>query len=190
MRSNNKYLQKVQDELDLYRRHLLLGEELSFAQKQVFEKVNVARGWLKSGYSDTQVITLLKNDQVTDLQERRAREILSIAYDLYADIRLSRNHDGVKFLYAEMFREAGWMVYEQAKNAFDLKERKEGAELMKTFRALMAEAAQFDGAYDAKAKDMEGKKKPTKVVLKQVSKNVNGQIQNDFTKEEHYEIGE
>lgn len=190
MRSNNKYLQKVQEELDTYRRHLLLSEELTPTQEKVFEKVNVARGWLKSGYSDGQVIDLLRNDKSTDLQERRAREILAIAYELYADIRLTRNPDGLKHLYAEMFREAGWLAYEEAKAAFREGDRKSGSELMKTFKALMAEAADFDGAYQEKKADLSEKKKPTKVVIKRVQKIVNGQNEDDFTEEAHFELKE
>ncbi|MDQ1085633.1 hypothetical protein [Siphonobacter sp. SORGH_AS_1065] len=183
MRGNNKYLEKVTEETDVYRRHLLYEEKLTPTQQLVFDKVNVARGWLKNGYSDSQVLDLLRKDPATGLQERRAREVLAIAYDLYADIRLTRNPDGIKLLYAEIFREAAWLAYEEAKTAFDEKDRKGGSELMKTYRALMAEAAELDGAYVEKTKDLSQKKKSSTVTIKRKSKIVNGQIQDEITQE-------
>lgn len=190
MREHSQYLVKVTEELDVYRRHLLFEQELTYQQKQVFEKVNIARGWLKQGYSDSKVLDLLRTDEKTRLQERRAREVMAIAYELYADIRLNRNPDGLKLLYAEIFKDAAQLVLSEAQKAFDEGDRKGGSELMKTFKALNAEAAQLDGAYDAKVNDLSGKKKPTKVVIKRVSKNINGQKQDDFTEEAHFEVKE
>jgi hypothetical protein len=188
MRSSNKYLIKVQDELDVYRRHLLFGDELTPTQSEVLAKVNICRAWLKDGYSDSKVLDLLKNDPMTRLQERRAREVLVMAYDLYADLRQARNEDGIKYLYADIFREAADLVYRQAKSAFEDGNREEGAELMKQFKGLMAEAADLDWAYKDKVTDMSGKKKPTKVTLKRVTKIINGQTAEDkLTEEADYE---
>lgn len=187
MRGNNKYLQKVQDELDIYRRHLLLDEELSPRQQETFDKMNIARGWLKQGYSDAQVIQLLRTDPETRLQERRSREVLVMAYDLYADIRLARNPEGVKYLYAEMFREAAQLAYQEARQALDFKDHKAGAELLKIFRTLTQEAAELDGAYQEKERDLSQGKKPTKIIIKRVTKNVNGVEKTDFSEEAHFE---
>lgn len=185
MRSNNQYLQKVQEELDAYRSHLLLGTELTPIQEQVFQKINIARGWLLKGYSDSQVLDILRNDPNVKLQDRRAREVLAITYDLYADIRLSRNPDGVKLLYAEMFKDAAQLVLTEAKNAFTDKDRKEGGDLMKTYKSLLAEAADLDGAYTAKNTDLSDKKKSTKVTMKRKTTVVNGQVKEEITKEAH-----
>ncbi|MBO9640489.1 MAG: hypothetical protein J7576_20130, partial [Siphonobacter aquaeclarae] len=133
------------------------------------------------------VIQLLRTDPETRLQERRAREVLVMAYDLYADIRLARNPEGVKYLYAEMFREAAQLAYQEARQALDFKDHKAGAELLKIFRSLNREAAELDGAYQEKERDLSQGKKPTKIIIKRVTKNVNGVEKTDFSEEAHFE---
>ena len=75
MRQHNKYLEKVYEEMDVYRQHLLRGDELTITQEETFVKMDICRGWLKEGYSDTEVIRMLKNHPVAKVQERRAREV-------------------------------------------------------------------------------------------------------------------
>ncbi|WP_266364147.1 hypothetical protein [Tellurirhabdus rosea] len=155
MRKYNKYIEKVQEEMSVFQKHMLDGTELTPTQQATFEKMNIARGWLKDGYADTDVIQLLKNDPSTKLQDRRAREVLAMTYQVFAELRQSRDKHGIKMLYAEMFREAA----QQALEAGDYM----------SFSALLDKAAKIDGAYDKEAEaDIEQKKKPTKVTFKKV----------------------
>jgi hypothetical protein len=92
MRQNNKYLEKVYEEMDIYRQHLLSGKELTVQQGDTFEKIDVIRGWLRDGFSDVDVIKLAKNDPRLSVQDRRARELLVMAYEVFAELR---NRDGI-----------------------------------------------------------------------------------------------
>ncbi|NBB31951.1 hypothetical protein [Cellulophaga sp. BC115SP] len=159
MRQHNKYLDKVYEEMSVFREHLLTGRELTPTQQETFEKISVARGWLKDGYSDTEVIQCLKNDPIVKVQDRRAREILAMAYETFAELRQLRNKEGIKFMYAELFREAAY----KAKQELD----------WDAYMKLMKEAAKIDGAYDEIKSNMEEKKRPTKIVIKRVEVNNN-----------------
>ena len=112
MRQHNKYLEKVYEEMDVYRQHLLTGAELTDTQQENFTKMDICRGWLRDGYSDTEVIRMLKQHPHAKIQERRAREILAMSYEVFAELRQLRNRDGIKYLYAEQFREAAKVAFE------------------------------------------------------------------------------
>lgn len=214
MRQHNKYLEKVFEEMDVYRQHLLRGDELTITQEETFAKMDICRGWLKEGYSDTEVIRMLKNHPVAKIQERRAREILAMSYEVFAELRQLRSRDGVKYLYAEQFREAAKMAMQAFAQEMKLPSSKDvdftlgdeeelilnvaverdlkgAAALLKVYGSLLKEAATIDGAYDNTKVSNDEKKKPTKIVIKR--KTV---IQNDVVKEDnlieeaHYEDSE
>jgi len=186
MRQNNKYLQKVYEEMDIYQQHLLDGKELTIQQQETFQKIDVMRGWLRDGFSDVDVIKLAKNDPRIQVQDRRARELLAMAYQVFADLRQLRSRDGIKYMYAEQFRRAGQLIMSKivalanvpdAEDMTDLELRlalmqedtggaKEISLLMKEFTRVMKEAAIIDGAYDNSKIGTDDKKKPTKIVIK------------------------
>jgi len=158
MRKHEKYLAKVQEELSVYQQYLLDDSvELTRTQHETYEKIDTVRAWLREGYADSDVLSMLKNGR--SIQDRRGREILAMAYSVFAELRASRDKDGVKYMYAEIFRKAAW----EAKDAKD----------MISFGMLMKEAAKIDGAYDnQKVVDNESKKKPTKITIKVRTVNV------------------
>jgi hypothetical protein len=190
MRGHEKYIEKVQDELDIYRKHLHHGDDLPDRFQESWKKIEIARSWIRDGYSDTQVIQLLKNDPSTKLQARRAREVLTFAYEIFADIRLARNPDGVKQRYADELNDAAEEVKRDIKAARDKKESpKEIAALMKVWKDLKTEAAKVDGVFLPTPKVGNVNKKPTKIILKRktVIQN-NNVVADDLTEEAHYEI--
>lgn len=160
MRQHNKYLEKVRDELSVFQRYLLDdGTELTPTQHETFEKIDTVRAWLRDGYSDSDALSMLKNGR--SIQDRRGREILALAYAVFAELRSSRDKEGVKYLYSEVFRKAA----HEAKESGDFH----------AFHSLMKEAAKIDGAYDnQKVVDNESKKKPTKITIKVKTMNVAG----------------
>ncbi|SDG71492.1 hypothetical protein SAMN04487996_12251 [Dyadobacter soli] len=186
MRQNNKYLQKVYEEMDIYQQHLLDGKELTVQQQETFQKIDVIRGWLRDGFSDVDVIKLAKNDPRIQVQDRRARELLAMAYQVFADLRQLRSRDGIKYMYAEQFRRAGQLIMSKivalanvpdAEDMTDLEMRlalmqedtggaKEISLLMKEYTRVMKEAGLIDGAYDNSKIGTDEKKKPTKIVIK------------------------
>lgn len=151
-KGSNKYLEKVRDELSVYQRYLLEGIDLTPDQWDTWHKIDAAKAWLKEdGFTDSQVLAMIKNSY--RLQERRAREILTLAYAVFAELRQSRDKDGVKDLYAENFRKAA----NEAKAAGDYY----------NYGILMKEAAKIDGAYEnQKTVDADAYKKPSKVTFK------------------------
>ncbi|MGF7217499.1 hypothetical protein GGR92_003673 [Spirosoma lacussanchae] len=160
--SNNKYLDKIRDELTVYQRYLLEGTELTPEQWATWDKIDSARAWLKAGHSDGQVLLMLKNSR--SIQDRRAREILALSYAVFAELRQGREKEGVKHLYAELFREA-------AKKALD-------ADDFYNYSLLLKEAAKIDGAYDTqKELDADAYKKPSKVVFKTKQLTINNASQ-------------
>ncbi|OJW76335.1 hypothetical protein [Spirosoma sp. 48-14] len=173
LKSNNKYLEKVRDELTVYQQHLLDGTELNPSQWDTWDKIDSARAWLKQGHTDSQVLAMLKNSR--SIQERRAREILALAYAVFAELRQGREKEGVKYLYAEMFREA-------AKKALDVDD-------FYNYSLLLKEAAKIDGAYDnQKVVDTETYKKPSKVVFKVKQLTVNNGPSSGDVENTNYEI--
>ncbi len=207
MRQHNKYLEKVYEEMDVYQQHLMTGAELSIQQQETFQKIDVIRGWLRDGFSDIDVIKLAKNDPRLKVQDRRARELLAMSYEVFADLRQLRNRDGIKMMYAEQFRKAAQMIMSKimtianVPDTEDLSDEerlmllltesgasKEVAALVKEWRAIVKEAAIIDGAYDTSKIPDDKKKKPTKIVIKrktlaQNSKNISEEI----IEEAHYE---
>lgn len=176
LKSNNKYLEKVRAELEVFQAHLVNGTELTPEQWETWDKINSARAWLKQGHTDSQVLAMLKNSR--HIQERRAREIITLAYAVFVELRQSRDKDGVKDLYAEMFRSAA----KEARDAGDYY----------NFGILLDKAAKIDGAYDSsKVVDAEAYKKPSKVVFKvrQVTINNASQQPNQIQDITH-ELGE
>lgn len=172
MRQHNKYLEKVYEEMSVFREHLLLGKELTTTQAETFRKIDIARSWLTEGYSDTEVIQFLKNDPAVKVQDRRGREILAMAYETFAELRQLRNKEGIKFMYAEMFREA----------AFKAKDNQD----FEAYLKLMKEAAKIDGAYDEIKANIDEKKRPTKIVINRVQ--VNNNYSTPKVKDTDYEL--
>ncbi|MPR36530.1 hypothetical protein [Salmonirosea aquatica] len=208
MRQHNKYLEKVYEEMDVYRQHLLGDRQLTTQQEETFEKIDVLRGWLRQGFSDVDVIKLAKSDPRLRVQDRRARELLAMAYEVFAELRSLRNADGIKMMYAEQFRSAAQLVMEKIKgvadgsdsegddaseNIFEIirprSTAKDMALLVKEFRGLLKEAATIDGAYDPTRVKSDDKKKPQKIVLKRKTVIKNDQVKSDTVVEEAvYEI--
>jgi hypothetical protein len=207
MRQHNKYLEKVYEEMDVYQQHLMSGRELTVQQQDTFEKIDVIRGWLRDGFSDIDVIKLSKNDPRIKVQDRRARELLAMAYEVFAELRQLRNREGIKYMYAEQFRKAGQLIWTKivalanipdaedlseadklAIMQFDTSCAKEISLLMKEFTRVMKEAAVIDGAYDTSKISTDEKKKPTKIVIKRKTVIQNGETKSDQLSEEtHYE---
>jgi len=168
MRAHEQYIEKVNDESAIYLKHLRTGEELEPRFQEAFEKIEIARSWLREGYSDTQVINLLKNDPATRLQSRRAREVINIAYEVFADLRLLRNQDGIKQKYADEMNEMAQKIKKQIDDVMEGKKRgylKNIADLAKEWKALKKEAATIDGAYLPTVKGAGAFKKPTKMIF-------------------------
>jgi len=209
MRQNNKYLQKVYEEMEVYQQHLLDGKELTMQQEETFQKIDVMRGWLRDGFSDVDVIKLAKNDPRLRVQDRRARELLAMAYEMFAELRQLRNRDGIKYMYAEQFRKAGQLMMAKiitlanvsdAEDMSDLELRladmqlsganaKEISMLMKEYTRVMKEAAVIDGAYDTSKVGTDDKKKPTKIIIKRKTVVNNGKIESkQITGQATYEI--
>lgn len=207
MRQHNKYLEKVYEEMDVFRQHVMTGKELTRQQQETFQKIDVVRGWLRDGFSDIDVIKLSKNDPRLLLQDRRAREVLAMAYEVFAELRQLRNRDGIKYMYSEQFRKAGQLIMAKVVALanlpdvedmsletklecmqLDTSNAKEISFLMKEYTRIMKEAAIIDGAYDNSKIGESEKKKPTKIVIKRKTVINNGATESDqLTEEAHYE---
>lgn len=208
MRQHNKYLEKVYEEMNVYQQHVMTGAELTPQQEETMQKIDVIRGWLRDGFSDIDVIKLAKNDPRLKVQDRRARELLAMAYEVFAELRQLRNRDGIKLMYAEQFRKAGQMIMAKivsianVPDAEDLSDEerlmfmltntgaaKEIAVLSKVWHSIMKEAATIDGAYDTSKIPDDKKKKPTKIVIKRKTIMSNSEkISDELTEEAHYEV--
>lgn len=192
MRQNNKYLEKVYDEMDIYQQHMLGERQLTVQQKETFEKIDIIRGWLREGFSDIQAITLAKSDPRVNVQDRRARELIAMAYQVFADLRQLRSRDGIKFMYAELLRNTAADV---KKDYEALRDRgtddKAAAALLREWKAMIKEAATIDGAYDTSKLPDDAKKKPTKIVIKRKTVIADsGKNYDELTEEAHYETVE
>jgi hypothetical protein len=191
MRGHEKYIEKVHDEAAIYLQHIRTGCDLEPRFQDAFEKVEVARSWIRDGYSDTQVIMMLRNDPATKLQARRAREVINIAYEVFADIRLGRNPDGVKQKYADEINEMALKIKNEIdKIIIEKGDKKEISVLMKEWKSLKKEAATIDGAYLATQKaGSKGAIKPTKVVFKRKTIIKNGNVLEDnIIEDAEYEV--
>lgn len=192
MRQNNKYLEKVYDEMDIYQQHMLGNRELTVQQKDTFDKIDIIRGWLREGLSDIQAITLAKSDPRVSVQDRRARELIAMAYQVFADLRQLRSRDGIKFMYAELLRHTADKVIKDYEALRDRgTDDKAAAALLREWKAMIKEAATIDGAYDTSKLPDDAKKKPTKIVIKR--KTIigdSGKNSDELTEEAHYETVE
>lgn len=190
MRQNNKYLEKVYEELDIYQQHLIDGKELTVKQTETFVKIDIMRGWLLVGFSDIDVIKRAKNDPRVGMQDRRARELLAMAYEVFAELRQLRNREGLKYMYSELMRKAARIVFKNYKTLFASGSDYRGAAaLYREYKNMLKEAAVIDGAYDTSKIGTDEKKKPTKIVIKRKTTITNGKVEKDELNEQAtYEI--
>ena len=154
----------------------MLDEEsvtLSVTQADTFKKLTIVRAHLLDGYSDKQILEFCKTDPLLKVQDRRGREILSLAYELFADLRIEKPQNGVKYLHAEIFKEAAKEIYAAAKEAKEAKDFKGAASLFREWRAVRFEAAKIEKVFDPEEQDNTTKKQPKKVVFKKVIVNNN-----------------
>ncbi|WP_254561780.1 hypothetical protein [Dyadobacter diqingensis] len=190
MRQNNKYLEKVYEEMDVYRQHIFDGKELTLKQEDTLQKLEIMRGWLLAGLSDVDTIKLAKTDERIRLQDRRARELLAMTYEIFAELRQLRNREGIKYMYSELFRSVADKVlidYERLRDSGA--DPKAAAALLREYRSMIKEAAVIDGAFDTSKIPDEQKKKPTKIVIKRKTVINNGKVEKDeLTEEANYEI--
>ena len=208
MRSHNLYLQKVHDELSVYSQRLMHGElvEMTDAQEQNWDRIQIIWSLLKKGNSDNDILQLAKNHPGLKVQERRARELLYMTYEVFADLRPMRNTKALKMLDSESYRQAAYLVLSEAtkllkkgakpdepsikdffgideieddneKYGLSTKEDEAFAKLMKVYKELLSEAGKIDGVYLPDAKNQEEKKRPMKVTIKKVIVNNVNQIQ-------------
>jgi hypothetical protein len=192
MRQHNKYLEKVYEEMDIYQQHMHSGKELTTQQAQTFEKIDIVRGWLRDGLSDIDVIKLAKSDPRLLVQDRRARELLAMAYEVFADLRQLRNRDGIKYMYSELLSITAYLVIQDYETLRDSgADPKAAAAMIREYKSLLKEAAVIDGAYDTSKVPDEAKKKPTKFIIKRKTVITNSEINSDVISEEaHYETVE
>lgn len=167
MRTGNEYKEKVIEELNVYQKYLLTGGQtyLTPTQAQTFEKLGVIRAWLSEGYSEAQVITMARIDPRTRLQERRAREVVYLAYEIFADLRMERNEKAVKEIYAQVYSEAAQKALFVALKLFEDERFVEGAMVLKEFRYLKKEAGKIEGVYNPDAADTSEKKRPQQFIF-------------------------
>ena len=183
MRQHNQYLLKVQDELSVYQKYLLNDEvQLTDTQRENWDKLDDMRAWLKEGYSDMDI--LRRSKKIHHLQERRSRELLAMAYEIFAELRKSKNKDGVKYVFAEIHKQAAQSVKEDAEKIMEVVRQriedgdrlnvsefnelvKSAASLLKIHKEYLVEAGKIEGAYETEnVLDVEDKKKPQKITIK------------------------
>lgn len=171
MRNHNKYLVKVHEELDIYRQRLMLGDEVEMTETQLenWKKINIVWSLLKDGNTDTEVIKMAKHHIGLKVMDRRARELLYMAYETFADLRLQRNTRAIKMLDSEAYREAALLIRKEMKSAIERFDDAKGiAMLAREYRNLMREAGLIDGVYQADARNSEEKKIPKKITIRKV----------------------
>ena len=183
MRQHNQYLLKVQDELSVYQKYLLNDEvQLTDTQRENWDKLDDMRAWLKEGYSDMDI--LRRSKKIHHLQERRSRELLAMAYEIFAELRKSKNKDGVKYVFAEIHKQAAQSVKEDAEKIMEVVRQriedgdrlnvsefnelvKSATSLLKIHKEYLVEAGKIEGAYETEnVLDVEDKKKPQKITIK------------------------
>ena len=131
MRSHNLYLQKVHDELSVYSQKLLHGElvEMTTAQEENWDRIQIIWSLLKDGHSDNDILKLAKNHPGLKIQERRARELLYMTYEVFADLRPMRNTKALKMLDSESFRQSANMVMIEMQKLLKKGAKQEGPSL-------------------------------------------------------------
>ena len=190
MRQHNKYLVKVFDELSIYQQHIMEGKELTVKQEETYQRLEIIRGWLLAGLSDSDTLKLAKTDSRLGLQDRRARELLAMTYEIFAELRQLRNREGIKYMYADLMRTTADKILKDYETLRDSKEdHKAAAALLREYRSLIKEAATIDGAYDTSKIPDDQKKKPTKIVIKRKTVINNGIVEQDeLTEQANYEL--
>jgi urease gamma subunit len=133
---------------------------------------------------------MAKTDERVHLQDRRARELLAMTYEIFAELRQLRNREGIKYMYSELFRSVADKVLNDYEKLRDSKEDpKAAAALLREYKNIMKEAAVIDGAYDTSKVPDDQKKKPTKIVIKRKTVINNGKVEKDeLTEEANYEL--
>ena len=180
MRNGGKYLEKVQDELNVYQRFMLEdGVELTPVQQLNFKRLLSIRDLLREGYSDASVLKQIR--KLEQIQDRRARELLVLAYETFAELRRSKSIDGIKYLEAEVLDEAAREIREEAQRILNVEGRNEktvlrGEEyeayvkLMQIWRGVKKDSATIKGAYEKENHASTNRKqKPAKVLFVQIN---------------------
>ncbi len=183
MRSNAQYIQKVHEELSPMQKRLKQGDdfELTETQEENWDKINIIWKLLKDGNSDSEVLKLAKNHPGLAVMERRARELLYLTYQTFADLRLSRDVRAIKILDSESYREAAAEVMDDIKKirkSSTLEDDKKYdfiKKFMKVWKELKVEAGKIDGVNKEDSKNQEEKKKPRKIVIRKLVVNNNFQ---------------
>jgi len=176
MRSKiGEYEQKVFQELSIYQQKMLDDSiELTEIQKLTLSRLIDMRSWLLEGHTDVTVLSMSKT--VHGLGDRRSRELLIITYELFAELRRSKNTEGIKFIEAEVLDIQASEVLAQAKKIQeDWKNLHEGrpmdndtvksyTELMKLWKSLKKESALIKGAYEKESR-IKPVEKPTAITF-------------------------
>lgn len=177
MRNHNKYLEKVHEELDIYRKRLMLGDDIEMTETQLenWKKINIIWSFLKDGHTDTEVIKMAKHHIGLKVMDRRARELLYMTYETFADLRLQRNTKAIKMLDSEAYREAAKLIFDvmQTEAKYPSPDLKGLAYLAREYRNLKREAGLIDGVYLPDAKNSDEKKIPKKITIRKVVVNNN-----------------
>ena len=174
-----EYEQKVFQELSIYQQKMLDDSiELTEMQKLTLSRLIDMRSWLLEGHTDVTVLSMTKT--VHGLGDRRSRELLIITYELFAELRRSKNTEGIKFIEAEVLDIQASEVLAQAKKIqedwnklhvgrpMDAETVKSYTELMKLWKSIKKESATIKGAYEKESR-IKPVEKPTQVTFIKVS---------------------
>ena len=146
MRNGEGYLAKLWPEMDVFKEHLFHGTSLSYRDQKTWEQIDFARAEILAGHSQYQVLTALKNTY--KIQERRSREVLWMVYNIFADLGLNQNEAGKKYVFENIFMEAGQKAIKMVDAAMDDGDPKSAAAFLKIYKEFMKEAAMLAGAYN------------------------------------------
>jgi hypothetical protein len=192
MRTNSQYIQKIQDEMTVYQQRLKFGDDIEMTeiQEENWEKINIIWKLLKDGESESEILKMAQNHPGLKVMNRRARELLYMTYEVFADLRLSRNVKAVKMLDSESYREASGLVMTEIKELLEPKEMWDAESgtwikpkknyqditgLFKIWKELKIEAGKIDGVYLPDSKNQDEKKKPKNIIIKKLTVNQNFQ---------------
>ena len=182
MHKGSKYLIKVQDELSVYQRYLINeDEQLTPTEQETWRKLTTVREWLLEGWSDAVVKNVLR--KTYGIKEHRCRELVVMAYGIFAELNVAKDKKGVKYMYAEMLRRAAMFALtgkiDPSEEGAEVWDDEAGGFVKKkhtpdydAYYKLIKEAAKIDGAYDEEKQVVkEDFKKPTKLVIQKVTNN-------------------
>lgn len=199
MRKGGQYIEKVQEELNIYQRFLLEGDiELTETQQKNFDRILDIRDWLREGYSDSAVINMAR--RCHKIQERRSRELLILTYEVFAELRRSKNSHGVKYIEAEVLDEAAREIREEAQRILNVSNRnektvlrsedyKDYVALMQLWRGLKKDSAQIKGAYEKNSiGEGQKKQKPTKITFVKIENITQKKELDNIIEIEHEEV--